>query len=80
MPTRDELLACNSKEILVQLRMAVAVLEERTTELPAVVTDVNQRLKSIESDNKWIKRIVYSAVPVAPILATVTALLARVSV
>lgn len=80
MPTRDELLACNSKEILVQLRMAVAVLEERTTELPAVITDVNQRLKSIESDNKWIKRIVYSAVPVAPILATVTALLARVSV
>lgn len=80
MPTRDELLACNSKEILVQLRMAVAVLEERTTDLPAVITDVNQRLKSIESDNKWIKRIVYSAVPVAPILATVTALLARVSV
>lgn len=77
MPTREELLQCNEKEILIQLRMAMAVLEERTTHLPVLVADIESRLSRIEADNKWIKRIVFSAVPVAPLLVGMSAVLTR---
>ncbi len=67
MLTQESLAQYNEKELLIQLRMAVAVLEERTTHVPAVAS----RLQTLENENRWIKRLVLTATPLGPLLAGV---------
>jgi len=73
MVTREDLNKYNEREILIQLRMAVAVLEERTTKLPSV-----ERLAEIEAEHRWMKKLLFTLTPAGPVLAATGVLLTRV--
>ena len=63
----------SDREILVQLRMSVAVLESKMEGLH----EASQKLEALNQDVRWMKRIVYSAVPVGPLLAGLSAFIAK---
>ena len=74
MVTREELSNCDEKEILIQLRMAVAVLEERTANLP----NVSSKVEGLNSEVQWMKKVLYTAAPLGPLLAGLGALASRI--
>jgi len=73
MVTREELNKYDEREILIQLRMAVAVLEARTADLPS-----NARMAEIEAEHRWLKKLLFAATPAGPILATTTVILSQI--
>lgn len=73
MITREQLSNCDEREILIQLRMAVAVLEERTGCLPTI----SDRLHKLEGEHSWIKKVVFTGTPLGPILAGISALVIK---
>lgn len=72
-PTWEELSRLSDREVLVQLRMSMAVLEERTKNLPAL----DSRLEQVENDNRWLKKLVFTVAPLGPIAGGVTAWMSR---
>ena len=77
MVTREELNRLDEKEILIQLRMAVAVLEERTAYIPKATAKMTKDIEALKNENRWIKKLVFTATPLGPILAGVGALVTR---
>ncbi len=70
---KDHLDDYTDRDILVETRIVVARLEERTTDLPGVYG----RLSKVEGDVGWIKKIgaVFGSVAVTVAVGTVTILL-----
>lgn len=71
MVTRDDLIQYNEKELLIQLRMAVAVLEERTANMPSMC--------KIDNDIRWLKRVAYTALPLGPLAAGIGTLVTKLT-
>ena len=70
---KDHLDNYTDRDILVETRIVVARLEERTTDLP----EVYSRLSKVEGDVNWIKKIgaILGSMAITVAVGTVTLLL-----
>ncbi len=67
---RHEVEQQTDREILVDVRMTLAVIDERTTDVP----EMRKRITTVERDVLWIRRI---AIGVGAVLAAAVGLLTK---
>lgn len=67
MLTPEELKGLNDRELLVECRIAVGILEERTE----CLYDMTAKVTKLETDMSWIKKVVYGIPTIGVVAATI---------
>ena len=70
MVTQEELKDFSQRELLVQMRIDIAVMKERTDCLPELYAALEHRVTKNETHVKWMQRGMFGGVPAIGVVLT----------